>query len=1782
MEVLNVKLQKLKLRRRGLKSSLTSHKTFIEKYNEELESNCFVIDQRLCKLEETYSLYCENYNTLIEVAIEMTILNEELATECDEIEKDNIEFYESFLNTKFLFIKQLSMLKNLPESENNGVTRNNEIDDHCEVSSHKIPSSHKRPEIIETKNSSTQNNITSNTKDEHHGCVSRYNLPKIPLPKFDGNKGNWTKFRDAFSRLIVFNNGISEIEKFFHLEGSLDDKTKNIISNIEFSERGFHLAWETLLSRFDVQQDIVENHVKGFFNLKQIKNESAVDLQSFLDESQIHIRALDNLGENLSDVIIVHSLKKKLDFETLKLWEYENESNEEPSWNKFREFLKKRIRVLETMANQSHSRQSFKNNKPSFIKSNTFLTSSSQDIVCKWCRQKHYINNCPDFLKLSPSLRYNKIKEIGVCLNCFKANHKVQACRATPCKICQKKHNVLLHFPSKANQNKVYAQPVESQTCNENLQNNVSNTVTEDKSFKSQSSSFQTLNSICNFQCILSTAIISICDKNGKYIKVRALLDNASMSNFITERLATKLNLTLHKSANSTVGGLNSMETDIKCKVNTTVKSNCSDYKRKLDYLVVDNVANRLPVRYFDISNWSIPKNYQLADPDFNKPGPVDVLLGVEVFYKVLKNGTLCLGENLPDFCNTEFGWIIGGKLEETHNFFLSNSDFDSRLNHQLQRFWEIESLDCKSKHSIEEKSCEELFEKTTFRDSNGRFVVELPFKNNIQDLGESKTMAVKRFGYLENRLMKNMDLKNRYIQFMREYQELGHMKLCQSSSESQIGYFLPHHAVLKLDSSTTKLRVVFDASAKTVSNISLNDTLMVGPVVQQELFSIVLRFRTYIYAFTADIEKMYRQISVCNKHRPYQKIVWREDVTQPLNEFQLTTVTYGTASAPYLATKTLQHLAKSEKNRFPEASKATLENFYVDDILAGGNSVEETIELQNQLINMLKTAGMNLRKWSANDTRLLEQIPEENLEKLNNTNECIKTLGVRWNTATDVFNFEIRIEQNNSCLTKRTVLSCIAKLFDPLGLVAPVVVKAKLFMQQLWLQKTTWDEILPIELQNDWRKFYNELPKLNQFRLNRCVVPENVVSLQLHGFADASQAAFGACIYLRCVKNNGNVVTNILCSKSRVAPLQTTTIPRLELNAALLLSRLMNKVCESLTMKVNSITLWSDSKIVLAWLKSPPYKFKTYVAHRVAEIQSKTVDIMWRHVPSKSNPADILSRGALPDELMHHEMWFRGPSFINEHEESWPVHEYNSDKGIPDVEMKTVSFASFDHHEDIFIIENYSSYTKLIRVVAYCKRFIRNCRNSLNKIRGPLLPDELDGAMKIIVKLIQQEMFSKDIQNLKENKSLSRKSKVLSLSPFIDKDGLFRVGGRIEKSSLNFDNKHQLLLSKHHFTNLLISNVHCKNLHCGLQQTLSIIRQNFWIINGKNTVKGIINKCIVCFKIKPKPLSQLLGDLPKCRIETERPFYYTGLDFCGPFSVRYQNQRKETYSKVYICIFVCLTTKAVHLEVVEDATADAFIACLKRFFNRRGRSVEIWSDNGTNFVGAYNKLLEMESVVKQSNVFIANFCSSNGVNWKFIPPRTPHFGGIWESGVKVIKTHIKKIVGARIMTLEFLYTFVCEIEGIMNSRPLTPMSSDPNDYEPLTPGHFLVGSAINSVLEPDVTRLPINRLKQWKQLTQMVQFYWKRFNIEYVRALQQRQKNKLPEKNLAVNDLVLLVDENLPSTHWHLGRVIEVKPGSDGKVRCAIVRTQHGTYTRGIKKLAKLPVDDLSKTDMQ
>lgn len=1235
---------------------------------------------------------------------------------------------------------------------------------------------------------------------------------------------------------------------------------------------------------------------------------------------------------------------------------------------------------------------------------------------------------------------------------------------------------------------------------------------------------------------VLATGHIKLRNNSGKTIWARAVFDSGAELNLITENLVKTLHLKWNRQP-ITFHGITGAEQVSKGTVNVQIKPWFNSEEKPLfkSFVVMRSIPVSQKIAFEN--NIKEFKNIVKADPHYNQPAKIELLIGIDTWAEIVQDQIVRSKRGLVAQ-KTKLGFVIFGAVadnkSEQHERAVTPTIAISAANNQqaelaldkfLERFWQIEEI-AEVEEGEDDRAAEKIFTETTCRDCQGRYIVSLPLVEGTTGLGESRSIALQRFYQLERRLERDRDLREKYNEFMAEYLELNHMRLANEVEQNLEGYYIPHHPITK------RFRVVFDASCATSNGQSVNDIQLAGPNRQEELDIIIMRFRTHKYVFTGDIKKMFRQILLQSAYVHYQKIFWRFDTNEPVQQYVLLTVTYGMKSSPFLALRTMLQLATDYENEYPLAAHATRYERYMDDYMTGAEDEEQLVALYHQLIEMLQKAQFELSKWKTNCSQLIELINADYTDHvIELSDEATSILGLKWQPSSDCFTFQVTDTwPQERHTTKRAALRAIARIYDPCGFLAPVIIRAKSFMQWLWKQKVQWDEDLNIDhnaFVQKWRRYYNSLQSLNELRIPRWMKRVRESRISLHGFADASEVGYGAVLYVRCETKEGVTIT-LLASKTRVAPVKPVTIPRLELNAALLLVNLKKRVQNQCNYRDVPCYLYTDSKVALCWINANPSSLKQYVASRVVKITQDTHPSDWQHVPTKQNPADMASRGLRADELMRNELWWNGPQFMvhsPEPPEKQSMELSQDDTGAVHKEQKATFVGSIGVKknkclliEENPIIEHVSSFGKAMRITALVlkavERFKGNQQAHPATQIGMLSARWLKEAVNYWIRYTQLKHFARELYCLEQKEQMSRKSSLTNLCPFLDTDKMLRVRGRISKAEISYDEKHPIIIPPHSvFGNSLLRSAHEETCHGGVQQMLHYVRAKYWLVGARRAATGIARSCNICKRYRSHPVEQLMGDLPKERTSKSRPFTNCGVDYFGPFKIKRFIGRTKSIDTGYGAVFVCMSTRMVHIETVSNLTTDRFLWALQRMASYYGMPTKMFSDNAKTFKGAASELTEIHMAWKSRDV--EGHLNKTGTVWHFITPRAPFQGGLWEAAVKSTKKHMNRMLKGQLLTFEEYQTLFAKITAVLNSRPIAPIMDDPQELNYLTPAHAMIGERIVQPLAFDLSEIPSTRVKQHKILDKVQQEFWNSFRKDYLSTLQSRYKWNAIEQNL-------------------------------------------------------------------
>ena len=1012
--------------------------------------------------------------------------------------------------------------------------------------------------------------------------------------------------------------------------------------------------------------------------------------------------------------------------------------------------------------------------------------------------------------------------------------------------------------------------------------------------------------------------------------------------------------------------------------------------------------------------------------------------------------------------------------------------------------------------------------------------------------------------------------------------------------------HYLSHHPVIRKTAETTKLRIVFDASAKVRKDApSLNDCLHVGPPLAPLMFDVLVRSREHKVALVGDIQKAFLQIEVNPEDRNYLRFLWVKNVLAEEPEveiFRFCRVIFGCGPSPFLLNGTLRHHFSKYADDDPQFVRKMRDGLYVDDLVSGGKTVKEAFELYRKTRIRLTQGGFSMHKWKSNDMGLMAKINtthEENVQphddndvtyaksSLGNVRDAAdKVLGIFSNKSDDTLKFNLEEIANYAAqleVTKRNVLSTLAKVFDPLGVISPLILPAKTLFQEICVQQKGWDEQLDGDLRNKWKLWLNDMKKVNDIILKRCLyqnIHEETLECWLHGFGDASKKAFCENVYLVYQQTSG-VYSSLITAKPRVAPVKTRTIPRLELMSARILTTLTNTVRSALESlrEIRSTTLWLDSKTVLYWLRNRG-EWKQFVKHRVDEILAHTAKDQWKYCPTFDNPADIGTRGTNGSKLKDSSLWWCGPKWLTGNVNDWPEQEQIGcteevmAEGRPaKVQMATVSIkqeAKFGV-QMLIDITRFSKEIRLYRVTAWVYRFLFNVIASKKEGRrtdSELTTQEIVAAQKLWIKSAQDELSCE-----------SKFEQVVNqLGDVKDQDGIYRCHGRLKNSDLEQAAKQPILLPQHHIlTTLIVEACHKRILHGGVRETLAELRSKYWICKGRQRVKKILRSCTICRTFLSKPFRpQAPGMLPGFRVKRSSPFANTGVDFAGPLYIK----DGKGMRKAYIGLFRCSVTRAIHLELVGDLSAPTFILALRRFSSRRGMPSLMISDNAKTLKATAKWLKKLYATSQ-----VRRYLQENRVNWRFNLELAPWWGGFYERLVGSVKRTLRKVLGNARLNYQELETVLIEIEGNLNNRPMTYEYEELGE-ETLTPAHLLYGRRLATLPDEHIEKNNDDLKGRLEYLTQRLNHFWNRWQHEYLVNLREYHKSNVKSgKVIEENDVVLLYEDHVPRGKWKMAKVIQLIPSKDGIVRG--VKLQVGNV-KGKISYVKRPIEKLYPLEIE
>ena len=1404
---------------------------------------------------------------------------------------------------------------------------------------------------------------------------------------------------------------------------------------------------------------------------------------------------------------------------------------------------------------------------------------------CPYCNQDHSASACSAYSTVES--RLDLLRKNGRCFICLKPRHLSKDCTLPyNCHKCGLRHHISVCSKTPGTSSSAATSGTrllesQKQSASSSPKNSAVPTPPSATSQLDSSATFTGCslpNKNGHPKVILQTAVAQMTNPNSRSdsaVQARILFDTGSQRSYCTSILAEKLGLQFKRKEKLSIFTFGSSEgtTSLLPVVELAVHSRDNKQIFVLECLVMDGLCKGVPTAC-DSRCVQVPAfaSLDLAETETGQDSAsVDVLVGIDCYSSLISSDRVC-DPRYPGMValNSPFGYVVFGIQHFGSDGHLSTVS-STTVNHTLadeasddlgilvKQFYSLDSLGIGTETNQTDDDVFQNLKDTITREEDGRFIVRLPLKLDRNLVPSHRSICERRLatGYQKPGLRTKADAV--IIQQLTD----GIIEVVPDVSLP--GHYMPHHSVLR-NSPTTPVRIVHDGSFKCrKSDLSLNDCLHSGPDLLPNLLTLLVSFRNNRVAFTADIKGAFLQIGVHTEDRDLLRFLWNHNGSD-ITEYRFKRVPFGLNCGSFLLNATIKVLLGSEKENFPETCGLLDSYLYIDDFISGSDTMESSLRACVEAKEIFSRARMQLCKFTSNSCDLLKSLDAD--MEFGFANDT-KVLGQGWTPSEDkfYFNFDELVEKATSLpITRRTVLKCTASIYDPLGFLSPITICAKLIFTSACSGDISWDEELDAVDRKKFTSWIEELKLMKKLRIPRYVLTGMMDSVELHGFADASIDAYAAVVYVVVPGQS-----NLILSKSRVAPksLKKVSIPRLELLGCLILSRLVKKAFACYRSICSAIHLYTDSSAALFWITASK-KWKVWVSNRVAEINenvSLPVGVTWHHIAGQDNIADLPSRGGSFKDLG--EKWFNGPNFLfsifdnqrfskfecsslSEEGDSWNFEKSQEDSNI--IQSEIVAVSHVEECDSLIDYDRFSSFFKLVKTMSFVLKFVRLLKLKIGMADANInisYTNEIREAERIILRDVQKALPH-------EKKNLSKQ-----LNLFCDEGGLMRCRGRLTWSGqTTFSANNPILIPKKHVvSNLIILEAHHSVLHSGVSQTLSQVRQRFWIIAGRQAVRSVLSKCITCLRFNGSSYGSVKpAALPDFRSSKCETFETVGLDFLGPIFVHDIDCAAE---KRWIALFTCSATRAVHMEVSKSQSTSDVLDVIRNFVSRRGLPKLVVTDNASTFVK------------------LGKYFASCRIEWKHIVEKAAWWGGFYERLVGMVKSNLKKVLGKKSVTSDNLCVLIHEIEAVINSRPLTYVGDD--DVDILTPGHFLIGRSITTVPESTaaVRNVTDTNLREMIQLkTRMSNHFWNLWSREYLLSLREKwQKvNTNNSKSIRVGDICLVQEKN-SRLLWSMGKVMELLPGRDGLIRAGVVKVKNSLLRRPVQHLYPLelsaPVPD-------
>ena len=1643
----------------------------------------------------------------------------------------------------------------------------------------------------------------------------KQDLLKNTIEPFDGTAYKFNSWTNQIrTRIQGLNMSPQEILHVLlsNTTGEPKKMIQEVLSmNVFIDHQTVNDVWTMLVDRhgspYRAAEQLREKIMK-FPTIRGSRTEIGTPLQKFYDLCRVvasymrNCPHLDDLNNPAGQAII----RSKLPDQVLERWQivghaYQDTEHRNPTFNVFVDFLKSISReysnrnfdrplqfATETYQHKKNARVLYTKNQTNQEHSEDNL-GSKVDICSIHPNSKHTLADCKAFSRLPFPEKISLAKKEGRCFVCLGQHLRVNCKIKIACNICKNQHCTAMHKNVSKNDNSSsnnseetsVIEPKPTQVLKTGMHN-------VKRSFKSCSKTFE--------------VVLTMDGVPDKFLSCLAIVDEQSTSSFADPKVVSLFGKEFPHVTYSLVT-MNGYQCDMTgCRISgLNVRGKGEKSVFNLPNLLT---SPHIPNTKDEIASPAIVSAHKhiahLTDHFVVPNTDLDVLILIGRDCGSLMK-TQCYGIKPPFAHKTPLGWSLVGEISSDPSSFsgmkclktglvCENEHFNALLKFEnnLSKPLAEESPfftrpdDDLDGYSQEDRAFLQLMKDNVQTTSDGFIQLPLPFRKTDL-LPNNKACVFTRTRNTLNNLKRNPEKLQACVSSMEKSLKQKHVEEIPHSTskhDPENAWWLPVFAVEHKQKK--KPRLVFDASAQ-YKKISLNNCLMSGPDLNNQLRGVLLRFRENPIAIVADIEGMFGAFRVPQDQVDYLRFFWfsKNDPNQELTEYRALYHIFGASSSPAVANFALKYTTFTEEAKeYPNALQMIRNCFYVDDSVFSVNDVTEAIKTLKEAKELLAKFNIRLHKIMSNSAEVLAAFPGSELADVS-ISLCVdemqptRTLGVKWNIANDTFTVEVNT--NNKQFTKRGVLATVNSVYDPNGIVCPVTLTGKLIQRKLLNhsgedftneeKSSSWDAPLPEEYRTEWQQWKLSLEYLKQIHIPRCfVLPGKTVERQeLHIYCDASDAAVGYVAYIRSIYTDGDVSVGFVFANSKVSPKNITSIPRLELCAAVEAATASNWIETELNHSISRTDLYTDSLITLGYINNKTRRFAKYVARRVGMICNHTSPEQWHYVSTKRNPADIASRPQTPGNLSE-TIWFSGPPELKSiHYSPEPVVQLEN---LPDVEeertvLKTQVCEKVEESPLRKMVTGARSLMALIATMKLVMR-MRHFSDRARQSKGcslaprPLIVSD-DDALLTCTRLVQEESYSGQMAILKSGKSLPDSDPISDLSPFVDLHGVLRVGGRISKGRFPFSAKHPALLpANHHLSDLVVSHYHARAGHQGRKLTHGAIRRSgFHILNGRRLIRNFLKNCVLCRKLRGPRMTQRMADLPADRLDQVPPFTHSGVDVFGPFYIHdgTTTRRRNSSKKVWVVIFCCAASRAVHCELLNGMDTSSFINSFRRFLSIRGTCRTLRSDNGTNFICARKQFESIDVNAVQRDLKMRDCV------WKLNPPGASHFGGFYERKIGSIRRVLEKtllLARERGLSRDEFCTLIYETSSIVNQTPLTEISDHPDDPAPITPHQLLTlkeDSSATDLEEYQSSDLLHYGKSRWRRVQYLSNQFWKQWREDYVYDLKKRHKWKREQPCLAVNDIVLVSEKNSPRNYWPIGKVSSVKKSSDNLVRSAEIK---------------------------